>query len=309
MGYEIEFDASPAYELLSSLNLFLFNKGINGMKNLFTKRMNGPFRKAVTPHLAGAKQGLAAEALAILIWQCPDKTDTASFIDWFAALDVDELHERLHPHVKNLSRLIPSVAEWQPKAIHWMQVWHHHYFSELESNWTKRATEDLSLKQADLAQTPNQTDFVESVLQGVYVEVVPKLSRVLLIPGVHYAPANLRMDFRDTLLFVYPMSTSVTESGTRVMADLSRMTKALSDEVRLLILSNLSVTPVRFTDIATQTGLPKSTLHNHLIHLRDAGFVRVHAHLNKTDRYSLRHQAFSELTETLNRFQAQLRSE
>lgn len=308
MGYQVEFDTSPAYELLASLNLYLFDKGLNGMKNRWTQQMDSAFRKIIGPHLTGAKQGLAAEALAILIWQCPHKKDVRTFLRWFEGLDVGELYERLNPYVKNLSRMIPSLSDWRPRAGLWLNAWYEYYFHNTENDWIESLAQHLATKTDELA-TVNQTEFVESVLRGIYVESVPKLKTVVLVPGFHYAPANLRMDFREMMLFVYSMSNGMLHPKAQVAADVSRMTKALSDEARLAILSNLSGDPCRFTDIAHRTGLPKSTLHNHLIHLRDAGFIRVHAHLNKTDRYSLRQRAFVELDETLQRFQAQLSRE
>ena len=83
---------------------------------------------------------------------------------------------------------------------------------------------------------------------------------------------------------------------------LRRMTHALSDDTRLRLLRFLATGPQSFSAIVAWAGIPKSTVHYHLVALRAAGLVRIHDRSRGNDTFSLRPSALAALHHNLATF-------
>lgn len=182
--------------------------------------------------------------------------------------------------------------------------WNDEYFSAIDpAILTGLAAEAAAT--AALVETMEPLALVEQATNGVVFVPEPRPETVLLIPQYHYRPWNLFSTFRDLRIIQYPVDAVPAAPG-ELPPGLMRLTRALSDDSRLRILRFLSAGPQSFTAIVRFSGLAKSTVHHHMVVLRAAGLVRVHASQGGgiADSYSMRPHALDELDRQLRAFLA-----
>jgi DNA-binding transcriptional ArsR family regulator len=88
-------------------------------------------------------------------------------------------------------------------------------------------------------------------------------------------------------------------------ARLVRQLRALADERRLRVLRRLRESPASLTELAAEFGLPKTTMHHHLVALRSAGLVRIRdrrSQYSPNPRYEGRFETLPEVWQSLAEF-------
>jgi DNA-binding transcriptional ArsR family regulator len=105
----------------------------------------------------------------------------------------------------------------------------------------------------------------------------PGVTRVILAPTVVQRPWVTTADHGDTRIFCTSVPDEVVAAASRdePPAFLVRRLRALGDERRLRLLRRIGQGRVTLHELAAETGLPKTTLHHHLVALRAAGLVRL----------------------------------
>jgi biotin operon repressor len=107
------------------------------------------------------------------------------------------------------------------------------------------------------------------VTRGVEYRPEPWIKSILLIPTVLNRPWVDISEHEGSKYFYFPASAEVAPD-----AELVQVYKALGDETRLRILRQLSNGESSLSDIAEQLSLAKSTIHQHMVVLRQAGLTR-----------------------------------
>lgn len=110
---------------------------------------------------------------------------------------------------------------------------------------------------------------VEQATNGIAYEAEPGITKVVLVPSVLTKPWVFITESGPEKVFFCP-----APAGERSDRRLAGLFAALGDPSRLRILRRLTQGEAGLTDLAEELGLAKSTVHGHMVMLRDAGFVR-----------------------------------
>jgi DNA-binding transcriptional ArsR family regulator len=114
-----------------------------------------------------------------------------------------------------------------------------------------------------------------------------------MIPSFVNRPLVTYNEFGEVLLIVYPVADeSVTADADAPPLRLVRLSKALGDEKRLRILRALADGEKSLMELAEMFGVPKTSMHHHMIILRSAGLVAVGV---GQKRYRLRSETVPDL--------------
>jgi len=301
--YRVEIDVAPAYELAASLAAYL---GRQAYKTLelgagWAARVRETLDPAFAETLRGLRELPGKPVLDILIWQCPTKDTTHAFLQWLAGLSAGDIYAAIAPSV-------PMGAPWLPRDLGALRdhigpllaEWDDQYFRHLDPAIFAGLAADAAAKRALVEMTAPDT-IVEVATSGVYLEPVPDLDRVLLIPQYHYRPWNLTFAYHRARLFQYAVDALPPEAD-EPPPGLRRMTHALADDTRLRLLRFLATGPRSFSALVAWAGIPKSTVHYHLVALRAAGLVRIHDVGPGNDTFSLRAAAITALSRDLATF-------
>ncbi len=147
---------------------------------------------------------------------------------------------------------------------------------------TAAAAASASLAENTLA------DAIEHITAGYRYVPEPEAERVLLIPHVQPEPWLVLAQHRATRLVVY-QARAERGADERVAA----LGRALADPKRVEILSLVARGADRVSELVTQTGLARSTVHHHLGELRDARLIDLEGNA-RAYRYLPRQEALQE---------------
>ena len=118
--------------------------------------------------------------------------------------------------------------------------------------------------------------FITTATNGVEFAPRPGIERVVLVPSFVNRPLVTYNELGETLLIVYPVADeSVSADAGAPPLRLVRLSKALGDEKRLRILRALAEGEKSLMELAEMFGVPKTSMHHHMIVLRSAGLVAV----------------------------------
>lgn len=135
--------------------------------------------------------------------------------------------------------------------------------------------------------------FITTATNGVEFAPRPGIDRVIMIPSFVNRPLVTYNEFGEVLLIVYPVADeSVTADADAPPLRLVRLSKALGDEKRLRILRALADGEKSLMELAEMFGVPKTSMHHHMIVLRSAGLVAVGV---GQKRYRLRQETVPDL--------------
>jgi DNA-binding transcriptional ArsR family regulator len=96
------------------------------------------------------------------------------------------------------------------------------------------------------------------------------------VPSFVNRPLVTYYEFGETLIIVYPVADeSVSADADAPPLRLVRLSKALGDEKRLRILRALAEGEKTLMELADMFGVPKTSMHHHMIVLRSAGLISV----------------------------------
>ncbi len=301
--YRVEIDTAPAYELVVSLEAYLNRQAYKTLElgTGWAARVRETLDPTFTKTLVGLREVPGKPVLDILVWQCPTKDTTHAFLQWLEGLSAGDIYACVAPFV-------PTNAPWLPRdlgALHshigpLLAAWDEQYFRHLDPAILAGLAADAAAKRALLGTAASDT-VVEAATSGVYLEPVPDLDRALLIPQYHYRPWNLTFAYHRARLFQYA-TDPLPPGSDEPPPGLRRMTHALADDTRLRLLRFLATGPQSFSAIVAWAGIPKSTVHYHLVALRAAGLVRIHDRSRGNDTFSLRVSALAALNDRLLSF-------
>ena len=273
-----------------------------------------------------------------LAYDCPAPRDVPAFIALIEATDPVELrlhmlgyyvrhhHRAPSPEIilqaaqgdteaqtKLLKTSYPEDAHWQatlrrvlslePAAMKSLLLdifhgWYDEVFREQEPLILPILACDAETKLA-LRPTVSAEQLIEIATGFEYVPE-PGIQRVVLIPSYILRPWNLITERYDTRIFCYSVADeSIAADNQAPPARLVKLAKALADERRLRILKQLATGSYTLQEMSKDFGIPKTTMHHHLVALRSAGLVR----MNLSDkRWSLRQGMVDNLGELLNTY-------
>ncbi len=301
--YRVEIDVAPAYELVVSLEAYLNRQAYKTLElgTGWAARVRETLDPTFAETLRGLREAPDKAVLNILIWQCPTKDTTHAFLRWLDGLSTGDIYACIAPSV-------PTGAPWLPRDLGALRdhirpllaEWDDQYFRHLDPAILTGLAADAAAKRA-LLETTVPDAVVEAATSGVYLEPVADLDRVLLIPQYHYRPWNLTFAYHRARLFHYA-ADALPPGPDEPPPDLHRMTHALADDTRLRLLRFLATGPQSFGAIVAWAGIPKSTVHYHLVALRAAGLVRIHDRSRGNDTFSLRLSALAALNDRLLSF-------
>jgi DNA-binding transcriptional ArsR family regulator len=298
MNYEVKIDFCEAYELFSSFNAYTNKKSHKVLE------LGGSWVKNVREKLH-PKFGEELKKLKsldvwfdLLLLDCPaNKRSTVDFLYWMDALSVGELYESMSRWVPEGSEAFHDLEDWRNRMVHLFSLWNEDYFQHMDLSILTDLKKDAQEKQ-QLVEKYSPIDVVEEVTNGLRIESMEGLKKVILVPQYHFRPLNLISKYRGLHIYYYPADTQSVEVDTPSHS-LMRLTKSLADENRLRILRFLIAGDKSFTEIVQFIGLAKSTVHYHMVSLRSSGLVRVRLSTESGERYSLRQGALDKLRDHL----------
>jgi len=231
----------------------------------------------------------------------PRKDTTHAFLQWLDGLSVGDIYACIAPFVQTGAAWLPrDLGALRDRVGPLLAAWDDQYFRHLDPAILAGLAADAAARRASLDTAAPDT-VVEAATSGVYLEPVPNLDRVLLIPQYHYRPWNLTFAYYRARLFHYA-TDALPPGPDEPPPALRRTTHALADDTRLRLLRFLATGPQSFSAIVAWAGIPKSTVHYHLVALRAAGLVRIHDRSRGNDTFSLRVSALATLNDRLLSF-------
>lgn len=170
------------------------------------------------------------------------------------------------------ARALPAVLQMGPQRAHRTIVaaittW----FEEVVL--PRRAHLEQLHAKVDRRRLPDEPalDTVERIVGGLRLEPEPYTQRVALVPQfVQHGWLTLTQD-ESTRIVTYDPTAALPADPS----SLARVFAALGEVTRLEILQHLARSPGGVSDVARETGLAKSTAHQHLSVLREAGLIRL----------------------------------
>lgn len=270
MGYRVQFEFSPLYELVNSLELFATKKSIKNVD------LGAEWIKDVQVKLdehgvdlGNTKDLPCFSYLYLLIWQSPEKEDVDTFIKWLQSLAPGSLYEKLFSYV---SESLPTdLTAIRNHYIKLMKTWDDVYFKSIDPHVLDVLRESM-IKGEERIGTEDPVSLVNRISGGIYMEQYEELEQVIMIPTYHTSPLITSRKFKNIAYIFYPVD--MPESDRNVPSKkLLRITKALADENRLRIIKLVSEGPKTFTEILQHFDVSKSTVHHHVMLLRTAGLI------------------------------------
>jgi DNA-binding transcriptional ArsR family regulator len=135
--------------------------------------------------------------------------------------------------------------------------------------------------------------FITAATNGVEFAPRPGIDRVVMVPSFVNRPLVTYNEIGETLLIIFPVADeSVSADADAPPLRLVRLSKALGDEKRLRILRALADGEKSLMELAEMFGVPKTSMHHHMIVLRSAGLVAVGV---GQKRYRLRSETVPDL--------------
>ena len=209
-----------------------------------------------------------------------------------------------HPDIESWQTYLKAVLDEDPEAykselIAVLDEWAASVFAAEEPAILPILERDVEAKR-ELAGTMPLTDFIKTATNGVEFSPRPGVERIALVATYVNRPLVTYQEVGETLVIVYPVADeSVAAETDAPPLRLVRLAKALADEKRLRILRALADGEKGLMELAEQFGVPKTTMHHHMIVLRSAGLVAVAV---GSKRYRLREETVPDLDELLSAY-------
>jgi DNA-binding transcriptional ArsR family regulator len=304
---EVSIDWAPAYELVVSLEVFVF-RGKHVLVELgqswaddVRSRLPADFVQRANHAGNGFKGKHEDDLLMLLVRACPGNREASAWLDWLSELSPGEAYEALaHQLPETGPRLPRDFVDWRDRTASLLRAWNASYFGEVEPEVLEGLQRDAERVRGLIGTLPPR-DLVEQVTNGMSIEPGPGTWRVELVPQYHLRPYNHDCPLADGIMILYPAEILPPPPDAPPLA-LMRLTRGLGDESRLRILRFLSEGPRSLTEVARFAGLSQPTVHHHLSQLRSAGLVRIHCSLSSPMRYSLRTHALEQLALALGSY-------
>jgi DNA-binding transcriptional ArsR family regulator len=201
----------------------------------------------------------------------PEWEAWAAYLGRVLEVDIEEFKAEL-------IAVIEAWAErvWKPESLTIMPI------LERDADAKRDLQRELPLDQ-----------FVTTATNGVEFAPRPGVDRVIMVPSFVNRPLVTYNEIGEVLLIIYPVADeSVSADADAPPLRLVRLSKALGDEKRLRILRTLADGEKSLMELADMFGVPKTSMHHHMIVLRSAGLVAVGV---GQKRYRLRSETVPDL--------------
>lgn len=201
---------------------------------------------------------------------------------------------------RSVSTFVQALRSRHSEAENLVTLWQRDLFAEREE-WLDGILGADAERVAARAAALTPQKLVDEATNGLQLAPDQPTDRIVLSPSWIMRPfaADSRLD--RTLIIDYPVcdeclyETADEASMQRVL----RLTRVLSDEVRLRALKKVAEEPSTLQQLADHVGVGKSTMHHHIAAMRAAGLLSVRM---GTKVYSLRREALDDLPRGLRGF-------
>lgn len=209
---------------------------------------------------------------------------------------------------ENVARLLSEPEFERMRLIGALRDWHRIVFASEVPRISSALTREVERQVQRFADAPPAEIFTH-IIRGIEYDPPAAIERIVLAPSLMIMPLIISCAVGDTLTYCYPITEaahSAAELAIMQRRELVRLFEALADDTRLRILQLLAGRQFYLTELSEQLGLTKATTRHHMIRLRAAGLVTLHAR-DHLSYYSLRREALDEPTKVLQRFLNQKR--
>lgn len=195
-------------------------------------------------------------------------------------------------------------AEYGEAYLDALETYANNFFLEEEQRLTPLIRKGQSHAR-DMAEQMDFVGLIEELTQGLHIEALQQVERVVLAPSFWSNPLIfywLNAPRQAVLLFGFRPHTQQLVPGESVPESTLNVLKALADPTRLKILRYLGEEPQTPTQLAQRLRLRPPTVIHHLNALRVAGLVHIDVQAEGERRYALRRGALAVTWENLNHY-------
>jgi DNA-binding transcriptional ArsR family regulator len=202
-------------------------------------------------------------------------------------------HPEWEPWTTYLTRVLDQDGEaFKAELIGVLEAWADRVWKPESLTIMPIIERDADAKRELLRELPLDR-FITTATNGVEFAPRPGIDRVVMVPSFVNRPLVTYNELGETLLIIFPVADeSVSADADAPPLRLVRLSKALGDEKRLRILRTLADGEKSLMELAEMFGVPKTSMHHHMIVLRSAGLVAVGV---GQKRYRLRHETVPDL--------------
>jgi DNA-binding transcriptional ArsR family regulator len=299
MGCRVAIDAAPAYELYPSLLAFIGRDKSLDRGPAWSRAV----KKALDPLLVAELEQLGKGfsfrdpmrkkfpdnplfwwvwLLPPLIRDCPEERTVSGFLGWLEELPPAALYERMTRWLPPGLPLSDEIRTARRRILPLLKEWNHQYLGRMDPSEWDVLRRDAEQKRRRIGSVDPE-ELIEEATNGLCLSAAGRDITVLLVPQIHFVPANLLECYRGLYVIHYPCEMPSDEGEPP--SPLLRIIRSLADGNRLRILRFLSEGPRSFMEIVRHTGLAKSTVHHHMVSLRSAGLVRTMLDLDTNEQH------------------------
>jgi DNA-binding transcriptional ArsR family regulator len=297
---KLEIEFSESNELITSLLAFKtksLHKGIQ-LGNSWVRNVKGKLSETTLELMA--KTELKESILNLLLLASPKKDSVHDFLEWIGDVSVGEIFEQVSTWTPEETNDLRNINEWRSNMVQLLSLWYEEYYQHIDPSIINTLTKNAQ-KNKELLKDYKPVDHIEEITNGLRLEFINEVKRIVLIPQYHISPYNLTNNFNGLTIIYY--STQIEQMNPDFPSlSILNIARALMDENRLRILRYLSNGEKSFTEVVQFIGLAKSTVHYHMVTLRSAGLVRVHVYSQGRERYSLRNGAIDKFNSGLTNY-------
>lgn len=282
--YSAEVTFADANELISSLYAFTNKKGKKKLTH------NSAFllevQSSVSPKFLAELDSIDFDFswVHLLIWQRHRQEEScADFLRWFEGLQAETIIDLLSPWMNCIDH--KSVEELRSRLFYFLSEWNEQYFAKVDPAILVGLRNHVKEKACEEEGTP--MEYAERITNGLVFQPLEGLKKILLVPQYHNQPYNFNNYLGTTTICTYFVE-ALPKEPTDLPDELFRMSHCLGEKNRLKIMQFIEGEPKTFTQIVQFIGLAKSTVHEHLLILRSAGFIRAYIEGESVVRYDLR---------------------
>ena len=295
MEYELKIEVSPVYELLDSFMLYVTRKWISNLDigPDWIRDVDGRIPPQKVSQLLKAGDWSFNDYDVLYAWAYSHGTSdkVIPFLGDLERLPDEYWFGLIEP-------LMPDTTPEECRRIRddyipLLRLWYEQYFRHVEHQMLPLLIEDAAEKKM-LQSKMDTVALIEYASGGVVIEDIPGLKTIVLLPTVHNRPINTYCSFKTLMMIQYPIEIP-SEDEDEPPTVLLRMTKALSDPVRLRLLRYVAHDPKSLWEMQSELGQSGDMLMHHLMMLRVAGLLRIHLRDEENERFSIRPDGASEL--------------
>ncbi len=303
MDYRVVVDFSPAYEMVASFSALTekqLSRPATDLGQAWRDRVAATLRPDFAAELPALGDLCVHHIVFPFIYECPGARGCWGFLRWFNTLGPAELWSVFARH--GIGRLDSDehLLAVRDSSVRLLREWNNQYFRRIRPEILNALVAEAASRRTIL-DTHGPEQAVETATGGIVLHPDAPYDLVILVPQYHFRPINL-MSWQGTTAFIlYPCEMTATAAG-QPSPSLLRAGRALGDPARLQILRRLSQGVCTLADLVSHTGLSRSTVHQHIIVLRSAGFVRVYTGSSAPDQFGARLEALDTFADRLRAF-------